>query len=189
MGRPTQKSYRAIIKRREEKTLEAVYEKQITESLDDIKFFLETPFSYLLILDANREKLYRMSFENNMKEEGFDKLQPRDVEQFLMEERQIFERRLDKTIDVHKQFIKNLGLKIEVQNLPFDTDKMITIFDRIYDIIYSETIGDLEGGTMFAEDPEVEEFVDAIKEQVEILVEDVIKFASVFTQYIEPQYE
>ncbi|MBF8118165.1 hypothetical protein [Bacillus cereus] len=169
--------------------MEAVYEKQIKEAIEDITFFLETPFSYLLILDANREKLYKMSFENNMKEEGFDKLPPRDVEQFLMEGRQIFERRLDKTIDVHKKFIKDLGLKIEVKNLPFDTDKMMIMFDRIYDIIYAETIGDLEGGTLFAEDPKVEEYVNIIKEQVEVLVDDVIKFASVFTQYIEPQYE
>ena len=74
---------------------------------------------------------------------------------------------------------KRSRLKIEVKNLPFDTDKMMTMFDRIYDIIYAETIGDLEGGTMFAEDKEVEEYVNIIKDQVEVLVEDVIKFASV----------
>ncbi|CAM4296351.1 MULTISPECIES: hypothetical protein [Bacillus] len=169
--------------------MEAVYKKQIKDAMDDIKFFLETPYSYLLILDSNREQLYKLSFKNNMKEEGFDKLPEHDVEQFLMENREIFERHLDKTIDIHKKFIKNLGLHIEPKQSDDSIDKMFIMFDRIYDIIYAETVGDLEGGTLFSNDPNVIKYVDAVRGEVEILVEDMIRFTSVFKQYIDPQYE
>lgn len=168
--------------------MQTTYEEHIVNFLDDVGILLEKPTSYLRFLEKNKSKLFEISLENTKKEDGYNKLPENEVRKILDQDREYFEILLDRSVKLHMEFQEDFDLKLENKSFGnANLQDMIYLFERVYEIIFVEVLGTLEGATLSATDPTLQKQVSLISHKTTFLVENMIEFTEHFKVYLDPQ--